>query len=250
MNEIVQMLKQRSITILFQPILNMNSKKLFGFEALARGPVGKLFSPANIFKASQKYGKLEEMEILCLQRALEELVHLPDSYPVFINISPSTLLHHYKDIQNLIQKNNTKVVLELAEKGLKEKLRTEMVKVLSQIRETGIKIALDDIGSGDRSFSNICELPADYLKIDRCIIQGLTKYKNGSAPHYLAALQAMVTIADNLGAIVIAEGVETQQQLNLVKNAGVNLIQGFYISHPKPSAAFWTGQNTKEVTRC
>lgn len=248
MNEVNKILNQRSITILFQPIMSVNSQ-LFGFEALARGPAGKLFSPANLFKASQKYGKVGQMELLCVQRALEEIVHLPGSYPVFINISPFTLLHHYEDILNLkLINTHNPVILELAEKDLKEKLRTELAKVLRQIRATGVGVALDDIGSGDRSFSTICEIQSDYLKIDRCIIQGLTKHHNGSAPHYLAALKALVSIAKDLNSKVIAEGVETPMQLAAVKEAGVSLIQGFLIAKPQ-IASHWTNKN-REVSVC
>ena len=251
--DIDQILKKRMIDVIFQPIQDIEHHQVCGFEALARGPAGKLFSPANLFKASQKCGKLDQMELLCLQRALEETIHLPAGYPLFVNISPETLLYYHKDVIKLIESSSVKnVILELTEKNLKEKLLAEMAKVLHLLRETEIKIALDDVGSGSRGFPNICELPADFLKIDRCMIQGLTKYKNGSAPHYFSALEAMVTMAATLGAVVIAEGVETQQQFQLVKKAGVHLIQGYYIAHPKPSQ-YWAdreSQHREEVTLC
>ena len=246
--EIEEIMKKQMISIMFQPIQDISINQIFGYEALARGPAGRLYSPINLFNAAQKIGQHQQMEVMCIEHALREMHKLPNTPKVFLNISPKTLLYHYKEILKTIRLNNSKeVVLELAEKDLKEKSRIEMAKILDHIRQAGIKIALDDVGSGDRSFSNICELPADFLKIDRSMIKGLTKYKNGSASHYLTALGAMVTIANDLGAKVIAEGVETPKQLEIVKNAGVNLVQGFYFSQPKP-VDHW--KNAKGVTIC
>ncbi|AEG58967.1 EAL domain-containing protein [Desulforamulus ruminis] len=249
MNEtIAQILHKRDISIFFQPIQDMCSEEVFGFEALARGP-GDLFSPVNLFRAAKKVGRSQEMELLCFNQALSGLDHFLKPIQIFINISPDTLIQHHEKMIHAIKKyrqHQNRIIIELAEIGLKEKRRMALAEILMDIKQTGIQVALDDVGSGDRSFSNICELPADYLKIDRSIIQGLTKYQNGSAPHYLTALEAMLSIAGNLGAKVIAEGVETPKQYEIVKSAGVHLAQGFYFSQPRP-VEYW---KFKEVTTC
>lgn len=245
--EIPQIIKERAISILFQPIQNVLTKEIIGFEALARVP-GKLFFPLNLFHAARKAGMFQQMEMLCFSMALEEAACLPDSTEVFINISPETFIQCHEDISRLIQDSNDKVVLELAEIGLNTRQQKLLAAILTDMRNQGTKVALDDIGSGDRNFRNICEIPSDYLKIDRGIIEGLTKHHNGSAPHYLAALKALVSIAKDLNSNVIAEGVETPLQLAAVKEAGICLVQGFIISKPKP-ADHWIGKK-KEVTVC
>lgn len=247
MDAISKILSQRAVSIQFQPIVDYNDGVIMGYEALARGPAN-LHSPANLLAKAAQVGKLDEVEILCLSRALEEAKCLPVDTNIFINISPKILLKHHKQVIKFINSNKTanRVILELAENGLGEKAKNDLAALLNTIRRQGIKIALDDVGAGDRSFANICELPSDYLKIDRNIVQGLTRFKNGSAPHYFAALKALISIADELGSKVIAEGVETSMQLKTVMSAGINLIQGYYISRPKP-ANYWF---EKEVTTC
>ena len=248
MDAISKILAQQAVSIQFQPIVDYNAGVIMGYEALARGPVGNLHSPVNLLTVARKSGRLSDMEILCVNRALEEAKYLPVDTNIFINVSPKTLLKNNNQIIELITSNKTanRVILELAENGLGEKEKNILAEMLSTVRRQGIKIALDDVGAGDRSFANICELPSDYLKIDRNIIQGLTRYKNGSAPHYFAALKALVSIADELSSNVIAEGVETHMQLESVRDAGINLIQGYYISRPKP-ANYWF---EKEVGIC
>lgn len=233
--------------MVFQPIWDFNAQKPLGYEALVRGPV-ELESPMGLFAVAQKFGEFQAMELLCIEKTIEEIKVLP-GVKVFINISPQTLLQHHKYIISLLlQQPQNKFVLELAENGLSVKARAELVELLSLIRSKGIEIAFDDVGGGDRSISNICELPSDYLKIDRDIIQGLTRYKNGSASHYFAATKALVSIANEIGAAVIAEGVETELQLQNVTEAGINLIQGFYISRPKP-IDYWV-EGKGECERC
>lgn len=245
--EIPQIIKERAVSIMFQPIQNVVTKEIIGFEALARGP-GKLFFPINLLNAAQKVGMFQQMEMLCLCRALEDVTCLPNPKEVFINISPGTFTQCHEEIARLIQKSNQKVVLELTEIGLNTRQQKILTKNLINMRNQGTKIALDDIGSGDRNFRNICEVPSDYLKIDRCIIEGLTRYHNGSAPHYLAALKALVSIARDLNSIVIAEGVETPMQLAAVKEVGIRLVQGFLIDKPK-LASHWIDKK-KEVSVC
>lgn len=242
--DIEQILQKRTISIVYQPIQDVGNQQIFGFEALARGP-GNLFYPLNLLRVAQKAGLFHEIEMLCLCRALEESYCLPPGFPVFINLSPETLLKFHLEVQSLIQKSGCDVVLELTEVGVSAKKQTTLSVILDDIRQRGIKIALDDIGAGDRNFRNICEITSDFLKIDRGLIQGLTKYKGS---HYQSALKALVTIARDLDARVIAEGVETPAQLDVIQSTGIKLIQGFLISKPMP-VSYWTN-NKKEVTVC
>ncbi|MCL6478104.1 MAG: EAL domain-containing protein, partial [Peptococcaceae bacterium] len=96
----------------------------------------------------------------------------------------------------------------------------------------------DDIGAGDRSLSNLCETRVDYLKIDKQIIQGLTKVKNGDSEHYKLLLRFLSRFGQQSGALLVAEGIETFYQVNETLNSGVSLMQGFYFSRPRP-ADYW-----------
>lgn len=235
MDTITNILRHETITMMFQPIHDLSSNTTYAYEALARGPAhGKLHYPTSLFSIASKVGKVEEVDLLCVKKALHEIENFSEN-KLFVNVRPETLIKRsgdiLKQISNLKSEN---IVLEIAEIGLGIKMQNELIKVVRELKEFGIKIALDDIGAGDRNFTNICEIPTDYLKIDKCIIQGLTKFKTGSAPNYLALLKALNTVSKEIGAAVIVEGVETPLQLQLVRNIGIKLIQGFLISHPKP----------------
>lgn len=241
--DVAQVIRERAVSIVYQPILDISNQQIFGFEALARGPAGSLFSPLNLFRVAQKNGLLHEAEMLCLSRALEESKCLPTATRVFVNISPDTLLKSHSEVLRMVLRSDYDIVLELAEVGVSAKKQSVLNDVLADIRIKGTKIALDDIGSGDRDFKNICEIPSDFLKIDRGIIEGLTKNN-----HYQAALKALVTIARDLDSHVIAEGVENPKQLEAIKAAGIGLVQGFLISKPM-SVAYWNNYK-KEVSVC
>ncbi|ABO49374.1 diguanylate phosphodiesterase [Desulforamulus reducens MI-1] len=244
MDDVTRILRDEKVSIVFQPINDLKNNSTYAYEALARGPMGgNLYYPTSLFSVAQKLGKIDEIDLLCVKKALQESEVFP-KVKLFINVRPATLLNRSQDIFKLLPKGRN-IVLEVAEIGLGVKMQKELIRVVRELKEYGIKIALDDIGAGDRNFTNLCEIPADFLKIDKCIIQGLTKFKNGSAPHYLALLKALNTVSRELGAMVITEGVETPLQLQIVRDAGIRLVQGFLISHPKP-AGYWI-KNRRDI---
>lgn len=238
-----QVIKKNLINTVFQPINDLLITKIIGYEALTRGP-GPYHSPKNLFHSAMRADLLQEMEMACFKNAVNSARYLPGL--IFLNFNPSTVIANYKEILHEIEQLRDRTVLELAETGLRDKDRDDLATIIQELRSKGIKIALDDIGSGDRDFSNICELPADYIKIDRVFIRGITKHKNGSASHYIAGLNMLVELAEQLGSQVIAEGVETEMQLAGVKRAGINLVQGFYFSKPGPVEK-WVAKTEKGV---
>lgn len=235
-------LLRKGLTIVFQPIHDLKSGKTPGFEALARGPEGPMHSPNSFLRLAARERVLDEVEMFCFKLALKESVTLPGS--VYFNFSPKTVTKHYREIIRCLQNMRGKAVIELVEYAVPEKIRYELLGVLGELHSAGFKVALDDVGNGDRDFSDICELPADIMKIDRRIIQGLTKLKNGSAPRYQIILNALVSLSKKLNMSVIAEGIETENQHIGVKMAGIHLAQGFYLSKPKP-ALYWDSEIKK-----
>lgn len=233
----------REIKILFQPVHDIESGMIKGFEALARGPAGPLHLPTNFFRAAARENMVEALEMQCFRLAVKESFSLPGM--IFINFSPSTVTRYHREILNILSKNlRDRAVIELVEYALPEKVRYELIGVLGELRHGGFKIALDDVGNGDRDFSDICELPADIMKIDRRLIQGLSKQRYGNAPRYQIILNALVALAQKLKMSIIAEGIETEKQFCGVKSAGINLAQGFYLSKPQP-ALFWLQEKLK-----
>lgn len=237
-------IKDNQIKTVFQPINHLGKEKIIGYEALTRGPTGSYHAPKNLFRAAASVNLLKEMEMTCLKSAINVVDKL--SGLIFINFNPSTVVTFHEEILYETSHLNNRIVLELTEVGLLARERDYLANIIQRFRSRGIKIALDDIGSGDRDFSYICELPADYIKIDRVFINGITRHKNGTASHYVAGLDMLVKLAGQLGAQVIAEGVETEPQLLGVKRAGIDLVQGFYFSKPGPVQK-WISQEKKEL---
>lgn len=235
---------KNNVTIVFQPIHDLvaGTGEILGFEALARGPDGPLYFPCNLFREAARERILDHVELLCFNLALKDfmiLQHLEKS--IFINFSPHTIVKHYPEIINRLKKFQGSAIIELIEYSVTGKARGELLTALGHLHSAGFRIALDDMGNGDRDLGSICELPADIIKIDRKIIQGLTKNVSGNAQKYKIMLDSLVGLAQNLEMLVIAEGIETEIQQNGVMAAGISLAQGFFLSKPKP-AAFWANQ--------
>lgn len=237
------------IKIVFQPIHDLVTGGISGFEALARGPDGPLHSPNNLFRVASRERILDEAEMLCFKLALKESALLrPLEKKIFFNFSPSSVTRHYREIISRLGDARDKAVIELIEYAVVGKARNELLIALHELHSAGLEIALDDVGNGDRDFGDICEVPADIMKIDRGLIQGLTRNKSGNAPKYKIILQTLVSLAQKLKMSVVAEGIETEMQYAGVVTAGISLAQGFYLSRPKP-AAYWESEFKKGGTK-
>ncbi|MFZ5632272.1 MAG: EAL domain-containing protein [Bacillota bacterium] len=226
----------REIRIVYQPIYDLDSGNVPGFEALARGPDGSLRSPNNLFRIAAREGILTKAEMFCFQLAVEKSSPLPGM--IFYNFSPSTVISQCHEIIECLKYVREKAVIELIEYALPEKTRCELIRAVGELQANGLKVALDDVGNGDRNFSDISEIPANFMKIDRRIIRGLTKHRSGNAPRYQIILHTMVKLARMLNMQIIAEGVETEMQLSGVQRAGIKLAQGFHLARPQP-AEYW-----------
>jgi len=240
---------RKNIAIVFQPIHNLVSGEILGFEALTRGPAGPLHCPSNLFKVAAREKILDKVELLCFSLALKEAALLqPQEKMIFFNFSPYTTTKHYGEIISRLGDAREKTVIELIEYAVIGKARGELLTALDVMHSAGLKIALDDVGNGDRDFTYIAEIPADIMKLDRWLIHGLTKNKSGNAPKYKIILPTLVGLAQELKMLVIAEGIETEMQHAGILSAGINLAQGYYLSKPKP-ALYWANEFKKGDVR-
>lgn len=243
--DVRKVMNKNLIRILFQPIQNVNQNKIIGYEALARGPVGSQLEGAKkLFESAKDAGLLEELEMECFRLAVTESRKLINNgNKLFINFSPKTLSKNYKVILKNLYGLHKNTVIEITETSSKIRY---IFSCVNHLKESGVKIALDDIGGGDRGYSNIVEAKSDYFKIDREIIQGLTKYKNGVAEDYKALMRFLVELAGRRNVKVIAEGVETENQLHETMLSGAFLVQGFYFAKPQP-AEYWIGRKMESL---
>jgi len=232
---IVQMILTEDVTAGYQPILDLHSDELLGFEALIRGPEkSPLHDPSEIFKNAGDFDLTFELDCLCRRTALQELNGRELGVKLFLNCLPTAIkdpafqgdaLRRRLDELHLHPKD---VVLEISEK--------ETISNFSLFREirdhysgVGFQIAVDDVGVGYSSLESVVELAPNYIKVDIALIRGL----DSDRPRQ-EMLRTLNDLAHKLGAEIIAEGIERQEELDALRNIGIRFGQGFLLGRPGP----------------
>jgi diguanylate cyclase (GGDEF)-like protein len=236
-------LDQRLLSAVFQPLIDLTSGDFLGYEGLIRGPADTpMHSPFCLFSEAVKEGLLLELERLARETVLESFSQLNLSGNLFLNVSPETLRHpNFKSGQTLQYMKMLgippeRVIIEITEnqptfdfKGMRE--------ALLHYREMGFQIAIDDLGEGFSSLRLWSELRPEFIKVDMHFVQGVDK-----DPIKLQFLKSIQQIAESCGTHVIAEGIETEAELRVVKDIGIAYGQGYFIA--RPSA---TPENVKPI---
>ena len=227
-----EILEQRKLTAQFQPILNLKNGNFLGFEGLIRGPAdGPLHYPAGLFAAAQRCGLSLEIEMLSREIVLECYARLKLPGKLFLNISPEILSDpnfRYGQTIEFMGKlgiQPEQVIIEITENQPTEDFHT-MRDALLHYRSMGFKIAIDDLGEGFSSLRLWSEMRPEYVKIDMHFVQGVN-----NDPMKLQFLKSIQQIADSAGTHVIAEGIETQAELMIIRDIGIVFGQGYLIAH-------------------
>jgi EAL domain-containing protein (putative c-di-GMP-specific phosphodiesterase class I) len=229
-----RILRDRSVTTLFQPIVGLPEHDVLGFEALSRGPSGSYLEPAeNLFGFADRSGLLGEVEHLCVELALRRATELPEATILFINLSNHGL--EYLDsvgveLARLFQesgKDPTEVVLEITERTYAES-RAALKHRARVLRENGFRIAIDDMGTGYSALHVLAELEPDFIKLNHLLVRGLPR-----EPIKRNLVSAITDFAAKSQSLVIAEGVEREEEMRALIELGIMLQQGYYFGHPR-----------------
>lgn len=224
-HEIRRMVAEQDFEVVFQPIHDVTTTKVMGVEALARFPC-EPYRPDLVFGRAALLGLEIELETLVIARTLSLVPQLPDDAFVAVNISPAAVLQtRWGEL--LTDVDPTRLVLEITEHDAVENYAA-LDEALETCRAHGIRVAVDDVGAGVSSFSHVLELAPDFVKVDQSITR---RIDIDDARRRLA--QSIAELAAQIGATVIAEGVETQGELDAVCAAGVPWAQGFYLGRPR-----------------
>ncbi len=233
--QLADILENEQLTALFQPVVDLTTAQIHGYEGLIRGPSSSmLHSPEVLLRVATDCGLRGQVEWLChkvLNRSFQRL-GLPGK--LFLNISPDVLVQRSLDKRSESMwlaeplEQAHQVVLEITEGerilGYGPELLQEAVK---RCRDEGIGVAIDDLGEGFSSLRLWSELRPDYVKIDRHFVQNIE-----NDPVKAQFVRSIVEIARQTKSTVIAEGIETVSELLLIKSLGVDLGQGFHFSRP------------------
>ena len=221
----------------YQPRLSLKTGRIAGMEALLRWnhPKKGIVSAGKFIRLAEKIGLIQrigEFVLASVTRQLKAWINQGKTpVPVAINVS-SMELHGPKlkeSLQYLLQETGLVpqfFEIEITESNLIEDL-DRVRQTLTDIRKMGITISIDDFGTGYSSLGYLSSLPADYLKIDSLFIADIVNNRNMAS-----IVETTITLAHSLGMQVIAEGVETAEQLQFLRTKGCDQIQGYYCSRP------------------
>jgi len=225
-DDIRYIITRGNIRTLLQPIFVLSSGHIIGYEALARGPHdSQLEMPAAMFAAAESADVLSELEHLCRQSALRAKAQLLRPRELlFVNIDPR--VPNPSDLTpDAPGWRPDTVVLELTERVADlSRLKT----ALAQWRRLGYRIAIDDVGSGYSGLLTLAEIRPQFIKLDMSIIRGIDKDAVRAA-----LVRAMTQFAREVGAYVVAEGIEAARELATLQKLGVDYGQGFYLGRPQ-----------------
>nr|WP_254503988.1 GGDEF domain-containing protein [Duganella vulcania] len=233
-----EILTRRQLSALFQPIIHMQSGEIIAYEGLIRGPSDSpLHAPMNLFKVARANGLTVEVEHLCRRVVLERFAELGLPGKLFLNVSPECLLQrdarHGETLEYIHQIgiNPDRVIIELTENQPTYDYELMRDAVL-HYRNMGFQIAIDDLGEGFSSLRLWSELRPEYVKIDMHFIQGINH-----DPVKLQFVRSIQEIADKSDTLVIAEGIETQAELLVLRDVGVAFGQGYHLGRPHAQPA-------------
>ncbi len=230
-HELKDIIKNQSVVPYFQPIYFMNPVRLFGLEVLSRPQTtGVLHNPEMLFKAALRYGMYYELEMIVWRKAIEVARRNFDQEQLFLNCSPYLIeSDHFNSIKNMFQTagmSASNVFLELTERSAISEQQLFFDK-LSNYRQHGFKIAIDDMGAGYASLDAIIKTRPEVVKLDRQIVAGLSE-----DPFKRSVVKLIVSFCRENSIICIAEGIEHKRDFDMLLDLGVQAGQGYYLCKP------------------
>lgn len=223
----------QGLSMVYQPIVAMQSGAIAGYEALCRGPVGTpLASPLALFDEARAHDQLFTLELACRRLAIAGAQGMDAGQMLFLNLEPQTIHAHDfvsgKTTAMLAAAglSPSNVVIEVTERSSVGDFATFRA-ALDHYRQQGFRIAVDDAGAGYSSLQAISELRPDFIKVDRSLVTGAA-----TSPIQLSLLRTLVAFARDVGSQVVAEGVETAADLATLRRLGVDYAQGYFLARP------------------
>jgi len=228
-----QILEQGLLTPLFQPIVSLKHNKIYGYEALIRGPSDScLHSPINLFDAASRIGRLAELDLLCRETAIKRFGQLNLPHKLFVNTIPAALLnpeYQHGLTLSFLEKAGipaSQIVIELTEQYPIDDYSL-MREATEHYRKMGFSIAIDDLGAGYSGLRTWSELKPDFVKLDRHFMQNI--HEDEQKKHFV---QSMIDIAKSVNCQVVGEGIEVRAEYITANEVELDFVQGYYFARP------------------
>ena len=221
-----------SLSTVFQPIVSLVDRSLVGAEALSRFSATPRQGPDQWFAAATRAGLLIEADCAALKIAVATAQGLPAGVFASCNATPELVMSGSLQ-ECLAPYDISSLVIEVTERAPIDDY-SAFARALAPLRSAGARIAIDDTGSGFASLRHILRLEPDIIKLDRDLCQGIS-----ADPARIALASGLATFAFGIGASIIAEGIETQAELDVLTALGVQMGQGYLLGRPQPLSDAW-----------
>jgi len=242
--DLQEVLLADQLSTVFQPIVELRTRQVLGYEALSRGPAGSVYQmPERLFDMAAEADLVFELDRKCRRRALAAAISLPSPAKLFVNVFPSAMydpefqgaaLVRLADDQGL---SPDRVVFEITEKKVIENYEL-FAEAVAELTRFGFSIAIDDVGAGYSGLEKIAHLNPRYLKFDRELIRNID-----SSYIRREMTRALKAFADRIGSTIIAEGIEQEDERRTLLEIGIQYGQGFLLGRPQaaflPPALAW-----------
>jgi EAL domain-containing protein (putative c-di-GMP-specific phosphodiesterase class I)/DNA-binding response OmpR family regulator len=229
---LIRVLHDKLIGTVFQPVVNLGTRQIVGYEALSRGPANtELENPEVLFELARDFDLVWELEALCIENVLPWLHDVCARGYLFFNLEShfiQQLQHRGTDVFAPFFACNRQVVIEVTERSAIRDYRT-FRHTLHDLKKMGFKIAIDDCGSGYATLEAVAELQPDYLKVGHSLFHGVD-----TDPIRRRLVELVARCADTIGARTIAEAIESEEQLRVCRDLGITEGQGFLLARPAP----------------
>jgi len=216
-----------SVRSVFQPIVDLSTLEVCGFEVLSRFEIAPQRPPNQWFDDATAVGLRPQLEMHAIRRALARPCQMPGATFLSVNASPETLLS--EDFTNVLGGlDGGRLVVEVTEHAAVEDYEP-LERAIGSLRRRGVRLAIDDAGAGFSSLKHIVCLLPEFIKLDLFLIRDINV-----DPVKRAVVAGMLGVASQIGAKVVAEGVETAEELRVLTDLGVDCGQGYYLGRPAP----------------
>ena len=231
--QFLSILENKQIETVFQPIVSLRDGSIYGYEALSRGPMNtEMYYPTVLFDCAEEYDKTWELELLCRMTAIETVHSMNTRFRLFLNVNPK-IIHDEKFKQGFTKEyleqngiNPEDVIFEITERGVISNV-SDFIATIDNYKSQNYRIAIDDAGAGYSGLNMITDIHPHFIKLDMNLIRDIDKDATKQS-----LIKSFTEFASLTNTYLIAEGIETKQELLKLVEIGVHYGQGFYLQKP------------------
>jgi len=231
----MNVLDNGQIATVFQPIVSLRDGSVYGYEALSRGPLdSEMYYPTLLFDCAEKYGKTWELELLCRKKAIETVFDLQSQFTLFLNVNPK-IIHDEKFKKGFTKEylaeygiNPENVIFEITERGVISNV-SEFIDTINNYKNQNYRIAIDDAGAGYSGLNMISDIHPHFIKLDMNLVRDIDTDTTKQS-----LIKGFTEFASMTNTYLIAEGIETKEELLKLIEIGVHYGQGYFLQKPNP----------------